>query len=85
VLVEATLDDFLAEAEEEGEEPIRPAVGLVELAAVAISRVVLRHSSEPQQILDMVVGRAATILYERVERRDVLRRPSLRVVTHGDG
>jgi hypothetical protein len=38
MLVEATLDDFLAEAEEEGEEPIPPAVGLVELAAVAISK-----------------------------------------------
>jgi hypothetical protein len=84
ILVAATLDDFLAEAEEEGDVPIPPAVGLVELAAVAISKVVLSQGVLPQEIFEMVLGRAATILSERVARWGARCRPPLRSVARND-
>jgi hypothetical protein len=85
-LVAVTIEDFLLYAEdvEDGEEPFLEAPALIELAAVAMSMVVLECEILPKDVFDMTMGRAATILNEAVERWEARNRPHLSIVRGRD-
>ena len=55
-----TIDDFLDEAKgdaEAGIEPMEPGPALIELAAFALSEVVLRYSTEPKDVVALMQSR----------------------------
>lgn len=86
-LVAVTIDDFVIRAEsdiEEGEEPIDAAPALIELAAAAMRDVCLNSELGLPLIIEMVTGRAASMLMFDVERSKVLHKPYLTVVKPTD-
>jgi hypothetical protein len=81
-LVENVLDDLIAEAalDEGSDGPLDPRVVLIEMAARAMARAVLKHEVYPREIERMALGRLSAILLEALARAEARLPPGLSVV-----
>jgi len=81
-LVENVLDDLIAEAalDEGPDGPLDPRVVLIEMAARAMARAVLKHEVFPREVQRMALGRLSALLTEALERAEARLPPRLRVV-----
>jgi hypothetical protein len=81
-LVENVLDDLIAEAalDEGPDGPLDPRVVLIEMAARAMARAVLKHEVYPREVQRMALGRLSRILLEALARAEARLPPQLSVV-----
>lgn len=81
-LVENILDDLIAEAalDEGSDGPLDPRVVLIEMAARAMARAVLKHEVYPREVQQMALGRLSAILLEALARAEARLPPALSVV-----
>ncbi|MHB2211440.1 hypothetical protein [Methylobacterium sp. CM6257] len=81
-LVENILDDLIAEAalDEGPDGPLDPRVVLIEMAARAMARAVLKHEVYPREVQRMTLGRLSALLTEALERTQARLPPELSVV-----
>jgi hypothetical protein len=81
-LVENVLDDLIAEAalDEGPDGPLEPRVVLIEMAARAMARAVLKHEIYPREVQRMALGRLSRILLEGLARAEARLPPRLSVV-----
>ncbi len=79
--VENVLDDLIYEAAEDSHDgPLALGPVLIEMAARALTRMVLDHGLSPDETIKLATGRFATILHEQVKRLDARLPADLRLV-----